>query len=72
MPRKVLPFPKSWGDQVFWCNKCDQKQVKSEDSKTGTFFMVSGQLFRSSLKDGPKISDDYETVVFALCPDCDK
>lgn len=53
------------GPQQFWCEKCDCKQVDSQDKKTGKFFALWGLRHP---KEDSEMSPSC--VVFALCPDC--
>lgn len=74
---KLSPWPESWEHQEFWCNSCDQKVVKSYDRHTGNFYQVFGQEFMPTTKtmkigNKARISDNYTSVVFALCNSCQK
>ena len=50
------------GQQVLWCQICDERQVNSSKKETGKFYMVHG-LARAA--ETPPVS-----LFFAICPHC--
>jgi hypothetical protein len=57
------------GEEALWCSECDQEKVSSKDPKTGRFFVAHGHMGRGS-RVGVTLSDEYESVYFALCCHC--
>jgi hypothetical protein len=49
-----------------WCNVCDSRNILPTSTDTGLYHAVAGHTV---LPDGT-LSDDYLTVVFAICPAC--
>jgi hypothetical protein len=53
----------------FWCNDCDSALVISDKPETGTFYEQFGHQCMYGQGD---IVGDWHSVIFALCPNCDK
>jgi hypothetical protein len=47
--------------QVYWCAVCDANRIDSTKPETGVFYQVAGHELQSG---------DYNSVFFAICPDC--
>lgn len=61
----VHPFYTS-ESQEFYCHHCDRNKVNSIQPHTGKFFSQTGHV----LKKGGEISEEYKSVVFAICAQC--
>jgi hypothetical protein len=55
--------------EEFWCGECDNTKVDSDKPETGTFYQVFGHQYVPGTQPG---SNDYHSVIFALCPKCDR
>ena len=55
--------------EVFWCSECDNRTVDSDKPETGTFYQVFGHQYVPGTQPG---SNDFYSVIFALCPKCDR
>lgn len=53
------------GSESFYCHNCDGNIVYGDRPETGTFFYATGHVLGYG-----EITDDYESVVFAICPEC--
>jgi hypothetical protein len=53
--------------QVFWCNRCDNQKVDSENPDTGRFFVVFGHVYDDTTE---QYDGDYRGVMFAVCKGC--
>ena len=51
----------------FWCHVCDAVIVDSEKPETGTFYQATGHRVNFAKEE---VTSHYETLVFAVCPDC--
>jgi len=60
------PFIKG---EKFWCSECDNVVVHSDRPETGTFYQAFGHQYVPGTQPG---SNDYHSIIFALCPRCDK
>lgn len=80
---KGLPVPNPHGIQhatflkgvEFYCERCDNAIVHSDNPKTGRFFFASGSV-RSETRNFPPVGPehlgpDIRQVFWALCRDCD-
>lgn len=68
-------------NEEFWCTRCDHNRVHSDKPETGTFYQQYGHVARfypvpkrkrkDDMAKGHWEMEEYECVVFALCPECD-
>lgn len=70
---KYKPFARTIDEPTeFWCHCCDRVAVHSEKPETGTFYQQWGHTMAARIKGGVIYpTDEYEPVLFALCPECD-
>ena len=55
--------------EEFYCSECDGALIHSDKPETGTFYQVFGHQY---IGEKTTASNDYHSIIFALCPQCDK
>lgn len=63
--------PEKTISEKLWCNLCDAQEVDPKDPTSGTFYVCWGHYWMPSNKNKSKLKDEYDPLVFSLCPECD-
>jgi hypothetical protein len=66
LPYREAPYVKG---VEFYCKICDSNKVHSDKPESGKFFSVFGHTWDPKTQN---VTEDYEQVIFAVCPECIK